>query len=81
MLAGHQPAVGKQTVSVLFLKYWQFAEEYYRKGGCATNEQDGIKSSLRYLRGLYGQSPINEFGPLNLTRDRDFASNLEPLGV
>ncbi|HEX2973110.1 MAG TPA: site-specific integrase [Tepidisphaeraceae bacterium] len=59
------------TVASLILAYWRFAKTYYRKpDGSPTTEQDKIKSSLRVLRRLYGQTPATEFGPLALKATR-----------
>ncbi len=54
------------TVAELLLRYWKFAKGYYRKNGEQTSEVAVIKSSLRPIRELYGNSPAREFGPLAL---------------
>ena len=59
------------AVDELILRYWTHARSYYVKGGRATDEQAGIRSSLRFLRRHYGRTPVSEFGPLKLKTVRD----------
>jgi integrase len=53
-------------VTQVILKYWRFAEGYYLKDGEPTSEQEGLKPVLRTLKRLYGEKPVEEFGPLAL---------------
>jgi len=54
------------TVSELLAAYWKFAEEYYVKDGCKTDEQQGIKVALSFVRRMYGGEAVDAFGPLAL---------------
>lgn len=51
------------TVSELILGYFQYARQYYTKGGKPTDEIAAIRTALRRLRKLYGNIPANDFGP------------------
>ena len=53
-------------VNELILSYWEYARSYYVKRGRPTDEQAGIRSALRYLRRIYGNTSIHDFGPLKL---------------
>lgn len=59
------PAAGL-TINELLAAYWQYAQSYYVKGSEPTSELSYIRVALHYLRGLYGQTPVAEFGPLAL---------------
>lgn len=54
------------TVSELLVRYWRFAERYYRKQGEPTKELDNIRYALRPLKSLYGHTLVRDFGPLAL---------------
>jgi len=54
------------SIAELLLAYWRFAEGFYVKDGKPTSEQDAIRSALRFVRVLYGQTDAKEFGPLSL---------------
>jgi integrase len=54
------------SIAELLLAYWRFAEGFYVKDGKPTSEQDAIRSALRFVRVLYGQTDAEEFGPLSL---------------
>lgn len=54
------------TVNELILRYWRFAQGYYRKNGEPTVEISKIKVIMRWLQQLYGLTPVSEFGPLAL---------------
>ncbi len=54
------------TVAELVLAYWKFARTYYVKDGQPTGQLTVVKSALRFLRQLYGQSRAVDFGPLAL---------------
>lgn len=46
--------------------YWAFAKDYYVKSGKPTNEQDALKLVIRDARILFGNEPVNSFGPKKL---------------
>ncbi|MCH7752669.1 MAG: hypothetical protein IH898_11015 [Planctomycetes bacterium] len=48
------------------MRYWEYAQGYYRKNGKPTGEIDCLKSALRPVRELYGSHSAREFGPLAL---------------
>jgi integrase len=50
----------------LIARYWRFAKGYYVKRGKPTDEQAGIRGSLRPLKEMYGDTPAAEFSPLGL---------------
>jgi len=54
---------GVLTITELAVKYFEFAQTYYLKNGEPTSEVAGIRIALRDLRKLYGETPIDEFGP------------------
>lgn len=56
----------RRTINELVLAYWTNAQTYYVKGGETTDECHCIKSALRVLRELYGDSAVDDFGPLAL---------------
>jgi integrase len=63
---GHRGYAGDLSVNELLAAYWQYAQSYYVKGGEPTSELSYIRVALHYLRGLYGQTPVAELGPLAL---------------
>ena len=58
------------TVNELLLKFVEWAESYYRKGGRVTGEVSNIKYAVRTLRELYGSTPARDFGPIQLKTTR-----------
>jgi len=54
------------TIAELALAYWRFAKRYYRKDGKPTSALDGVRQTLRHLRGLFGSTPVTRFGPRSL---------------
>lgn len=64
------PAVplGQQiSINELILAFWPWAQQHSRHAdGTTTDEIHGYRSSLRYLRQLYGMTPAAEFSPLKL---------------
>lgn len=55
------------TVNMLCIKFWAYAQEYYRHSdGTATSEISSYKYAIRPLRELYGDSLVDDFGPLSL---------------
>jgi integrase len=66
------------TISELIWKYWTFVQVYYRKNDEATSEQHCIRSALRPLRRLFGQTSVADFGPrsLKLVREHMIAASL-----
>lgn len=71
LLPTDRHAAGALSVSELILRYWQFAETYYRKNGKPTGEISPTRSALRFLRKLYGRTPARDFGPLKLKACRE----------
>ncbi len=71
------------TVAELLLRYWEYAQGYYRKNGEPTSEISALKSALRPVRELYGSSPAREFGPLALevVRQRMIAQKWSRTGI
>jgi integrase len=62
---------GVLSINDLILAYATFADGYYRKNGIPTGEYDCIRYSLRPLRKLYGNFPVQQFGPLALKNVRE----------
>lgn len=54
------------TVNVVIDAFWEYAQGYYVKGGKKTSEVDCIKSAMRPLKLLYGDTLAKDFGPLAL---------------
>ncbi|HUW30810.1 MAG TPA: site-specific integrase [Planctomycetota bacterium] len=66
-----QSAQSDVTIAELVLKYVQFAESYYAKGGQPTKELDRIKSAVKPLNRLYSSELARDFGPLALKAVRE----------
>jgi len=60
------------TVNELMLACWKFAQEYYRKNGEPTSQQDRIRLALKPVKQLYGHTAAKSFGPLALKAVRDW---------
>ncbi|MFO0905688.1 MAG: site-specific integrase [Pirellulales bacterium] len=58
-------------VKELALKYFEFAEIYYRKVSKSTSELNCIRAALRRLLKLYADLPVPEFSPLKLKLVRE----------
>jgi integrase len=54
------------TIAELALRYWRFAETYYRKDGKPTTEVGNIRAALRPVLDQYGHTAACAFGPLAL---------------
>src|SRR5262245_37500578 len=55
------------TVNELLIAYAGYAERHYRApDGALTGEVKNMRIVSRYVRGLYGDTPAAEFGPLAL---------------
>lgn len=54
------------TITELIAAYWKHVQNHYVKNGQPTSEQHSIKSSLKFVRQLYGRTQAEEFGPLAL---------------
>ncbi len=55
------------AVAELLLAYLTHAEQHYRgPDGEPTDEVRHVKAACRYVRELYGDAPVSEFGPLAL---------------
>lgn len=54
------------VINELVVAYLAFSKAYYRKDGCVTAEYSCIKSALRPVTELYGDTPVDDFGPLML---------------
>ena len=62
----HRQQAPELTVNELFLPYWEFARQHYRKNDRPTSELGLIQLALRPLLRLYGQQLAEHFGPLAL---------------
>lgn len=60
------------TINELLVRYWRFAEGYYRKNGEPTTQIDRIRFALRPLKNLYGHTRAADFGPLGLKTIREW---------
>ncbi|HEV3083445.1 MAG TPA: site-specific integrase [Gemmataceae bacterium] len=65
-------AQANPTVNELMLTYWKFAEEYYRKNGKPTSQQDRIRLAFRPVKQMYGHTAAKNFGPLALKAVREW---------
>lgn len=52
------------AINELVVAYWEFAQVYYVKNGRASGEQPNIRDAFRPLVELYGDTLVQEFGPL-----------------
>ena len=59
------------TINQLCAAYWKFCKKYYVKNGKPTDEQAGVRASIRHLRKKYGKTAAEEFGPLALAAVRE----------
>ena len=64
--AGTRATSSELTLNEIFLSYWDFVEQYYRKNGQPTWEVSNIKQALRPFLELYGRERASGIGPLNL---------------
>src|SRR5205814_1352581 len=63
----HRPDPAGITVNELLAAYKDFAEGHYRApDGTPTTEAEHMRLVSRHVRGLYGDTPAAEFGPLAL---------------
>jgi len=70
---GRQPAVTGDdglTVVELMARYRHHVRQHYVKAGKPTGEQGAIRSALRFIRELYGNTPAAEFSPIGLKATR-----------
>lgn len=58
------------TINELIVGYWEHCQRHYVKNGKPTDEQHCIKSALRFVRQLYGNTQATEFNPLALKASR-----------
>jgi len=67
------PAKAESTINVVDLcaHCWRFCKTYYVKNGKPTDEQAGVRASIKALKKSYGKTPANEFGPLALESVRN----------
>ena len=67
------PSESTETLAVkdLIARYWTHCKTYYVKNGKQTDEVGSIKIAMRDTRKLYGQTPVNDFGPLALEAIRN----------
>ena len=54
------------TIAELALRYWRFADNYFRKDGQPTGSLDRIRVALRILRQSYARTLAADFGTLAL---------------
>ena len=59
------------TIMQLSADYLRFCKTYYVKNGKATDEQDGVKAAIRFLKVSYGKTYAKDFGPLALESVRE----------
>jgi integrase len=60
------------TVAELLLRYWRWAEEYYRdEDGNPSRELENLRDALKPLKRLYSQTAAADFGPLALRALQD----------
>lgn len=80
LLAGSQPQApgpdgnrpGEAVLVVqLLAAFWQFAEGYYVKDGRPSGHLHVIRAAIKVLRELYGDKPVDEFGPRALLTIQD----------
>jgi len=62
----------------LLAAYYEHADRYYVKDGSPTGEAKNIKDATRLVQGLYGMTPVAEFGPkaLKAVRQKMIAAKL-----
>jgi len=61
--AGAWGADDEPAVCEVLDAYWQYAEQYYVKGGVLTDHVHTIKRALSVVRRLYADAPVGDFGP------------------
>jgi integrase len=62
----------KYLIEDLLADYWVHAKTWYRRlDGTPTDELRNVRYALRPLRALYGDLPVDEFGPAQLKVYRD----------
>lgn len=54
------------TITELIAEYTKHAQKHYRKHGRDTGTWENQKPLLKMLRSMYGDLPVDEFGPLKL---------------
>ena len=54
------------AISELLIRYWRWAEGYHVKDGEPSTEPTCIRSAMRHLKAMYGDTPAAAFGPLCL---------------
>lgn len=52
------------TVAEAILAYRKFALQHYRRDGKATREAETVGDAVRFVRKLFAQTPLAEFGPV-----------------
>lgn len=64
--------ITETVVNEIIAAFWEYAQSYYRHAdGSSTNELRNFRDALRFLRRLYGHTPVMEFGPLALKAVRN----------
>ena len=67
---GRRAVAHKEAPSInvvdLCAHYWRFCKTYYVKNGKPTDEQAGVRASIKALKQSYGKTVANDFGPLAL---------------
>lgn len=67
-----QPASGELTISIVIVRFWEHARQYYTASdGAGRGELDNFRHALKPLRRLYGATPAKDFGPLALKAVRE----------
>ncbi|TWU39143.1 Tyrosine recombinase XerC [Novipirellula aureliae] len=75
-LIGEWLAAGRQgpppdpdafTITELIARYWRYAQAYYRRAdGTPTDTAENMRPAFRVLRKTYGDTPVDDFGPIAL---------------
>ncbi len=67
-----RPTAGPVLVKELILRFWsEHVTEYYKKHGRPTTTQNDIRTALKTLRRLYGDTPAVEFDQVRLDAYRN----------
>lgn len=67
-----QPPTSTVSVEELMAEFWQHVDRYYRRpDGSPTSEVDSYRQALKPVRARYGDTPVDQFGPLALKAIRE----------
>jgi integrase len=65
------PAPNLLTIAELIERFWEHAQDYYRRDGQPTGEHQVIRAALRPLLHMFARTLATEFKPRNLKLVRD----------